>query len=441
VFAGAAALALVIAASAAPPQTLDARDPATVRSAASLRYMSLDFTGALDAWNRIGEPHINDVHVHDATRTRESVVRHLAGLDPGDLLTRDRYERAWRRLRELPAATATLTYAPLGNGTVDVDITLDERTLAPSGMFGLGEVGGKAIILHDIEVPLSNLLRQGDVLTTAFRWPADWRRFLVDWSAPSPRPMVGLTDVQGLWERQTYDVPGAGSTGLVTEDHAQAGLALADWVGGVFRWQAGVSFDRWNDRHHVGVTGSADVRLLGDRLSIGTEDAAWRSHESEPGFGRADVWVGWRSTPNPQHPDVTLFAEGSTTSASSPFDLWSGAGEGRGRPALLRAHTVLEDNVIGGPFFGRTLVHFTGEYHHPIREVFSTTIRWALFADSAHAWHRVDGTQSTWPVDVGAGVRWGVPGLGSEVRLDLARGLRDGGWAISIGWQAPWPRQ
>jgi hypothetical protein len=416
-------------------------DPASVRALASARYMSLDLEGALDAWNRIGEPHVRAVHVLDADRTREGVVRRLADLTSGDLLTRERYDHAWRRLRELPAATATMTYAPLGNGEVDVDIRLEENTLAPTGLFGLGELVGKAIIISDIQVPLSNLLHEGDVLMTAFRWPSDWRRFLIDWSAPSPRPMVGLTDVQGLWERQTYAVPGAGARGVATEEHAHAGFALSDWVGGGFRWQAGLSFDQWSGRRHAGVTGSADVRLFNDRLSIGTEDAAWRSNASESGFGRADVWIGWRSTPNPTHGDWTLFAEEATTSASSPFDLWSDAGSGLARPPLLRAHSDIDDNVIGGPLFGRTLAHVTAEFHRPLAEVHSTTIGWALFVDSAHAWRRVDGSQSTWPIDAGAGIRWGVPGLGSAVRLDLARGLRDGGWAISVGWQAPWPRQ
>jgi hypothetical protein len=406
--------------------------------------MSVDLEGALDLWNKVGEPKIREIHIHDADRTREAVVVRLAGLENGQLLTRERYDRAWRRLHDWQAANATITYAPQGGGVADIDIRVEENSVAPTGLFGLGEMAGKAIILSDIQVPLANMFHRGEVLTTAFRWPSEWRRFLVDLSAPSPRPGVGLFGVQASWERQTYaSALGTESetSPAITEDHSQVAAALSDWIGGVVRWQAGVSFDQWNQRQHLGVTGSVDVRLFGDRFSIGTEDAAWAANSHEPGFDRAATWVAWRSTPNPRHPDWTLFAEGITTSASSPFDLWSAAGSGVGRPPLLRAHSDIDDNVIGGPFFGRSLVHMTAEYHRPIAEVHQTTLRWALFADTARASHRIDGTESPWPVDVGTGVRWGVPGLGSEVRLDLARGLRDAGWAVSIGWQAPWPRQ
>jgi hypothetical protein len=419
-------------------------DPAATRARAAARYANHDFGGALEDWNTLGEPHVGAIRVHDAKRTSEAAVLHLAGLSKGELLTHEAFNRARRRLHDWQAATATIDYTSNAAGVVDVDIHVDENTLAPTGLFGLGEVAGKAIILSDIQVPLTDLLHRGDVLTVAYRWPSDWRRFLVDLSVPSPRPVPGLADVQGLWERQTYEtVIGSGSSTapVITEDHAQAAASLSDWVAGVLRWQGGVTFDEWNDRHHVGVTGLVDLRLFGDRVSVGTDDAMWAANAHERGFGKADVWMAWRSTPNPQHADVTIFAEGITTSATAPFDLWSGAGSGVGRPSLLRAHSEIEDNVIGGEFFGRSLVHFTTEYHRPVGEIMQTTIRWALFADTARASHRVDGTESSWPLDVGTGIRWGVPGLGSEVRLDLARGLRDGGWAISVGWQAPWPRQ
>jgi hypothetical protein len=385
---------------------------------------------------QFSQPRIREIHLHGAGRTQESVILHLLGFKPGDVLTRGDYERAQRRLQELPGATAAIAYVTQETGEVNVEVSLDENTTLPSGLFGLGAVGGKAIVLRDIQVPISNLTHHGEVLTTAFRWPDDWRRFSVDLSAPAPAPLAGMVDLQTLWDHQTY---GAGTA--VVEDHAQAGFGLSDWIGSRARWHGGLSVDRWNQRQHTGVTGSGELRFAADRLSIGVEGGAWRTNGVDPGFARVDQWVGWRSTAAIDRSVWTMFVEGSTTGADAPLDLWSGAGPGRGRPALLRAHELQHDGVIGGPVFGRTLAHGTIEYQHPLAEVHKTTVRWAAFADTARAWHRVDGGSSRWLCDVGVGIRWSVPGLGSAVRLDVAHGLVDRAFLISLGWSLPWPRQ
>ena len=42
-------------------------------------------------------------------------------------------------------------------------------------------------------------------------------------------------------------------------------------------------------------------------------------------------------------------------------------------------------------------------------------------------------------IDLGAGVRLTVPGAPGTLRVDVARGLRDGHMAVSAGWQPAWP--
>jgi len=412
---------------------------AAARALGDARFADHDVEGALDAWNAVGEPRVRAVRIREARKTPEEVVLRLAGLHVADVLTRARFDEARHRLAELPAASATIALTPDAGGNVDVVITLDENSLAPSGLFGLGAVGVEALFLDNIQVPISNLARHGEVWTTSFRWPSDWREFRSDLSTPSPRWLPGLLDVDGFWERQTY---GLGATvPFSREDQTHVGLMLDDWVHGLFHWQGGVTADQWNDRRHLGVRGISDVRLAGDRVSIGTDDAAWFANGADPGFARGDVWIAWRSTPARARPVWTLLVEGTSTGVSSPLDLWTGAGEGLARPPLLRAHSLLDDNVIEGPVFGRALVHATGEYQHPIAEIHSTTLAWAAFVDTARAWHRVDGSTSPLPIDAGIGVRWTAPGLGNSVRLDLARGLRDAGWQFTLGWIAAWPRQ
>jgi outer membrane translocation and assembly module TamA len=56
-----------------------------------------------------------------------------------------------------------------------------------------------------------------------------------------------------------------------------------------------------------------------------------------------------------------------------------------------------------------------------------------MFADTAHASHPFRNGDARWHLDMGAGVRFVLPGAGI-VRVDLARGVRDGAMAFSVGW-------
>jgi hypothetical protein len=120
--------------------------------------------------------------------------------------------------------------------------------------------------------------------------------------------------------------------------------------------------------------------------------------------------------------------------AGTPMMLWPGAGTGHLREPLLRAHPLLDDGAIGGGVYGRTLVHGGLEWRG-WRQLLRWPVRYApaVFVDTARAFHQAAGFDARWHVDVGAGVRLNVPGAG-VVRMDLARGLRDGRTTVSVGW-------
>ena len=181
-------------------------------------------------------------------------------------------------------------------------------------------------------------------------------------------------------------------------------------------------------------------RWWDNQLSIGVQGGFWAPAPGAPSFGQIDVWTAWRSETQARLPQWRLLVEGSTTSAASPLDLWNGAGTGAGRAPLLRAHPLLNGNIIDGPVFGRTLAHATAEYQRPVMALYETTVRVAGFVDTAQAWHRLEAGASQLYVDAGFGLRWEAPGVGI-VRLDIARGVVDGRLVASAGWQAPWPHQ
>jgi hypothetical protein len=130
----------------------------------------------------------------------------------------------------------------------------------------------------------------------------------------------------------------------------------------------------------------------------------------------------------------TVDAGIDAASTHAPLALWPGAGDGMARPYLLRAHPLLVDDIVSGPAFGRTLLHLTAESTRWLATPRLVRLGIAAFADVAGAANRLEGTDRLTHVDVGAGIRLRLPGVGNGmVRADYARGLRDGRQRVSVG--------
>jgi hypothetical protein len=176
------------------------------------------------------------------------------------------------------------------------------------------------------------------------------------------------------------------------------------------------------------------VRLARDHVSLRASGEVWTAGPSGGRPTAGSLTAGWRSTRAATDPRWLARAGMASASAEAPFDLWPGAGTGHARAPLLRAHPLLRDGVVQGPVFGRRLAHGTLEYQHPLFRSLPGRVHLAGFADAARAWRRADGSASPLHVDVGIGVRLAVPGIGGSARIDVARGVRDGGTALSVGW-------
>src|SRR4029453_5327438 len=98
------------------------------------------------------------------------------------------------------------------------------------------------------------------------------------------------------------------------------------------------------------------------------------------------------------------------------------------RPALLRAHPIVNDGRLLSERLGRQIGHVSGEVRQwwTIRSL--VHVGAALFADAARVERRAiaDGRGD---VDVGGGIRLALPGMEGIFRLDVGKGLRDGATA------------
>jgi hypothetical protein len=193
--------------------------------------------------------------------------------------------------------------------------------------------------------------------------------------------------------------------------------------------------DRWQDR---GRTASASIRAelwpLVERFSIEAGVAGWRGSGLE--FGTADTRLRWRSGA-PATGTVMLAEAGyQVASANAPASLWPGADTGHARDVLLRAHPLLDDGIVRDGVFGRRMTFGSVEAQRWLKPVGRGLIRVApaVFLDAAHAARGFAEADSRAQFDLGAGLRLAIPGAGA-LRIDVARGLRDGRTALSLGWQ------
>ncbi len=408
-----------------------ARDPAdrhAWRILATSLFLDGDQAGALAAWNHTGEPTIDIVNIRGLARTRYNVVSGVLGLDPGALLSVAALERARRQLAELPAAQATrVVYRPGENGLAQVDAVVVERPLLPSSAVAIAGAGVRLLIDREASVSIASPTGGGELVTAAWRWGPNRPMLRAELSAPSPAG--GVWSIDAFTERQAYaDV----DAGTITETRRGAGLQISNWTQGGLRWEARAGVDDWLD--------------AGKAVGLSLHVSQWLANESTALDARVGGWAGdvrawtasigseWQSADRHATSRWTARGGASLAGAGAPRALWSGAGTGQGRDVLLRAHPLLDDGIVRGAVFGRTLVHGGLEWQRHLATVGRVLrVSTAVFVDMAKASGTSTPLDARAQIDAGVGLRIGVPGAG-VVRVDVARGVGDGASALSVGW-------
>jgi hypothetical protein len=414
------------AAAARRALSLDPADRHAARLLATSAYVEGDPAEALDAWNRLGEPRIDLVEIQGLDRTRYAVAGAALGLRLQSMLTLDSLQRAERRLRSLPSVTgARVTYRPTESGTAVVSVAVVERSLVPWGLIPLTLLGARAAIDREAGLTVTSALGGGESWTAAWRWWENRPRVAV--SLASPAPFGGVWALDAADERQAY----GSAIGTVTERQRTVALRASDWVSGRTRWEGRLALERWP----AGIASSAAAGL--ERRSLNGRGGASLSATLLAGavrswtFGAAVRWSSRTSN------DGIVWTAGggvAAAGADAPLALWPGAGTGQGRDVLLRAHPLLDDGIVSGGVFGRRLAHATVELHRwQSRAMNAVRLAPAAFVDIARASRVPAFADRRLHVDLGLGLRVATP-LPGLLRVDVARGLRDGEMALSFGW-------
>ena len=413
----------------------------------SSRFVRNDLGGALQAWNRVDKPRFDSVRIQGLAHTRYALVAQMLGLTPGALLDQERYRRAERRLEQLPGIlSARIDYRPQSDGLAIVDVAVLERPRTPSGALGWGSAAAHALVNREVEMLVPGWSGQGEMWMASWRWWEERPRVAFAFTAPRAGAWPGVWRVEGFQETQTYAATIPGSR--LRETRMHAGVGVTDWITSKVRYELTAGADSWEQGRKSFSTGvTLERRWFGDRLAVSgafqnglqLQAAAKTSGLARPpdegGFRSLALHTAVRSSTASNGFVHLADLHTEVASGSSPLALWPGAGDGHGRPSLLRAHPLIDGGVIDGLAFGRRLVALNLESRRWLERPAIARIGLAAFADLVKAGARLPGAVGDpFQVDAGVGLRLRIPGQDGTLRVDVARGLRDGRQAITIGY-------
>jgi hypothetical protein len=403
--------------------TEDPSDAHAWRLLATSLFVQDDRAGALDAWNHVGEPRVDLVRVDGLERTRQRVVEDLLPVERNDVLTRSRYLQASRQLRELPsAASSELTFVPVPSGLVELQATVAERPLVPADRWSLATLGVVAAFRREVEVATGDLTGGGERVTLGWRfWPGRPR---VGAAIVAPAPWSGLWGVDAFTERQPFT-----TDALPTSRRRGAHVSMSDWVTPWARAAMRGGVERWDGVDTFGVLG-AGMRLLtaGERLDGRIEFSGWKAARS---FSTIEAGATMRSTTERRGHVFVGRAGLGVASVHTPADIWFAGDTGRARSVPLRAHPLITDGQMRADRIGRHIFYTSGEAQEWWEGKARVRLGAAAFVDVARIDRRTEPRAGT-DVDLGIGARLAVPGVSGVLRIDVAKGLRDGATALSF---------
>ena len=414
----------------------DPRDAYAIDVLGSSLFMQDDGVGALRAWNQIGKPRVNRVRIEGLHHTRYQTVAEVMAIQPNMLLTADLFDRARRRLNELPDhATTRLAVRPDADGFATVDVVVVELAAVPHGVVEWAGAAARTAANREIGVAVPGADGQGGVWSASWRWWSNRPGVSVGFAAPRVRGLPGVWRFEGAWQSDTYDLAQASR---IVESRTHGGLTVSDWLSGSVRYAVATGLDAWSGgRKAASIGGTLEHVGFGDRLSLSIDATQWAPMTGGSAFRSAGARAIARSSTDTRGWVVRGAIGVERVSEAAPLALWPGAGEGQVRAPLLRAHPLLSDGVVeltAASAFGRTLAFGSAEGQRWLERPSLIRLGVAGFADAARASRQTAAGRAPVQVDLGAGLRIKIPGTPGVLRADVAHGLRDGANALTLGW-------
>ena len=405
---------------------VDRLDPVAWRILGTSLFLQNNPQGALRAWNEAGEPRLDTLQIDGLRRTRVPVAVRAARIEPGDRVTPGSVVHVERRLDAVPSISrAQVQYVPRPNGVADLRAQVSERTLFPKSWVSIAAVGAPVIFNRTLNLPIGAPTGGGERFDVSWRFQEHRPRVALAFGAPAP--WGGVLGVGGSWERQPFEL------GVFpTAERTSGYVSWGDWVSPYLQVFARGGADRWQSRQSVLGTAGVGVQFLsgGGRMQAQIDTDRWFGVDP---FSRGRAVI--RLTSSTAKRGWVALGEGGAGilgDTASP-DIWFGGDTSTSRDVPLRAHRLVVDGFMTTTRIGRTAFYSSVEGQH----WWATrrgNIGAAAFVDLVSVdRRRFRGRQRD--ADVGVGLRAGVPGSPGNIRIDIARGLRDGAMRVSVGFE------
>ena len=404
----------------------DREDAYAWKVLATSRFVQNDRLGALAAWNQVDEPRIDLVRFDGLSRTRHRAVEQLVRVSTGEVLSPGEYIRASRRLGDLPSATATrLEYIPVRDGLAELRGVIAERPVMPRDRISFAALGVSTAVTREVRLTTGSLVGGGERIDLAWRfWP---HRPRVSLAIEAPAPWGGVWSVQAYTERQPFT-----ASEVAAAEQTGGGVGVSNWIAPRWRWTIGAGVDEWAEVGTRGRAAGALQFVSVDRRVEATLGAdVWSGASS---FTVTDARVQARTSAERLGLILIASAGVETASRSTPLNLWPAGDTGHVRASLLRAHPVLDGGRLRVERLGRTFLHTSIEVQHWWRVAGPVRAAAAALIDIGRTAQRTGGHAQT-DADVGIGGRLAVPAIPGILRLDAAKGLRDGAFRVSLVYQ------
>ena len=420
--------------------SIDPMDAHAWRVLATAEYLRHHDLAALAAWNHVDEPRTDLIDISGLAYTRYMVIADAVGVRPKELLTPGAVRLAERRVRDVPAiAAARVAYRPAEKGRAQIEVSVVEHDRAPATYASWLGIGIDAATERQVGASFANVTGGGDVVTASWRWWTHRPMIAASYAAPAPRAIGG-----GVWRLDASRETQTFGPSVLEETRTRVGLEMTRWIGERIRLRGGTGLERFTGDASFGtvgidrprtasVSGRVEYWPIIDRMTIEASGSRWQG--ARESFGAFDAEVRGRSTTASTGTVWLANAGFRAVTSSSPASVWPGADTGHARDVLLRAHPLLDEGIIRGGEFGRRLAFGSGEVQRwlAVRK-WPVRIAPAAFVDTARATRGLEeAADDRLQIDAGAGLRLSLLGMG-VVRIDVARGLRDGRTALSVGW-------
>ena len=412
------------------------QDAYTWELLAATCFVQGDLAAALEAWNQVHKPRVDLTRIDGLERTRYDVVTQLLDQPTGTLLTEASLRRSRRRLASLPSRQiAHIEYQPLPDGSAQVNVNVLERPRWNAGADVLPVAAIRTLVDRTLRLEIAAPTGNGELWSASWRWWQNRPALNLRLDMPAAWSTLGIWHVAGGWERQLYRVPDAGTPLVVPVERRRSAVGCGQWATADWHWEVAGALERWSGRgQDAALEIGLERRAAGDRLALRGEAArAWNTGGYAP-YATASVLASWRSSAVTERRTLRLRCHAGVAAASSsaPLLLWPGAGTGPGGAYLLRAHPLLDDGVIAGKGFARELAHGGIEIQLWPWSSSLLSLGIAAFVDAARPGSPFARATAPMQVDFGTGLRVQLPTQSEHLRLDVARGARDGQVALSI---------